>query len=466
MQDFHFKEFISRFDEKGTLTCACGKTHKLGTGAVLVSRGALEESAELLLRTHGRGSRLWVLSDENTDAAAGSRWKSAAGKTRIAEHVLPGRPKPYPTASLVDRLASEVESASPDLLVSVGGGVISDLVKRLSLNLGLPNWCVATAPSVDAYSSGTAALNVNGFHGSTPARASEVIVCDLGVMEKAPRDLHLAGLGDLLAKFAAFLDWNLSRIVTGESYCRLVSDLALESARSALSAARRLGRDPVEAARTLTDAALSSGFAMQALAGSRSAATAEHTMAHFWESAHAVRNGRWDLHGILTGAASRIMLHSYRHLYSLLPGFSLDEMARLRQFDAEHPWRETLEEGLRPFMSKVNQEMTGRTSERGDLACRLESFRIGQAQIAALAAAMLDELASAVEVLQGIGFPFSLKELGLEPEDVMLPFRNIRLLRRRYSTFDLAYDLGLEAELRESGRKYVEEAGLNGEILA
>jgi glycerol-1-phosphate dehydrogenase [NAD(P)+] len=356
---------------------------------------------------------------------------------------------------LVEELAVEVKAASPGLLVSVGGGVISDLVKRLSLDLGLPNWCVATAPSVDAYSSGTSAMDVNGFHGSVAARPSEVIVCDLDVMEKAPREMHLAGLGDLLAKFLAVLDWNLSRIITGESYCRRVSDVALQSAREALSAARRLGSDPSEAARTLTDAALSSGFAMQALGGSRSAATTEHTMAHFWESAHTVRNGRWNLHGILTGMASRMMLHSYRALYTRLVDFSPDEKARLRQFDAERPLRESVEEGLAPFMAKVNEEMAGHTHDRGGLAGRLKAFRKGRAEIAAVAAGMLDELASAVETLAGIGFPFLLAALGLEPADVLLPFRNIRLLRRRYSTFDLAYDLGLEEVMRVSGERYV-----------
>ena len=459
VNDFHFEEFLSHFDRRGSLACACGHTHTLATRTVLVSRGALEESAELLGRTRGSASRLWVLSDENTEAAAGARWKAAARAALITARVLPGQPKPHPSLDFVGLLASEVKAASPDLLVSVGGGVISDLVKRLSLDLGIPNWCVATAPSVDAYSSGTSAMGVNGFHGSVAARGSEVIVCDLDVMEKAPRDLHLAGLGDLLAKFLAFLDWNLSRVITGESYCTLVSDVALESARSALSSARRLERNPAEAARTLTDAALSSGFAMQALGGSRSAATAEHTMAHFWESAHSVRNGRWDLHGILTGAASRMMLHAYRAVYAGLEDFPLDETGRLRRFDAEPPWQETVEEGLRPFITKVNDEMAGRTLSRGQIAARLKAYRSGRAEIAALATGMLDELAGAVDLLEGIGFPFSLDELGLSPGDVLLPFRNIRLLRRRYSTFDLAYDLGLEETMRSSGERYVGTPG-------
>ena len=356
----------------------------------------------------------------------------------------------------MDQLAAEAGRASPRLLVSVGSGVISDLVKRVSLKLGVPNWCVATAPSVDAYSSGTCAITNDGFHGSMPARASQLIACDLDVMEKAPREMHLAGLGDLLAKFLAFLDWNLSLIVTGEHYCQLVSDVALESARTALSAARWLGRDPAEAARTLTDAALSSGFAMQAIGGSRSAASAEHTMAHFWESAHSVRNLKWNLHGILTGAASRIMLGAYRELYAAAESRTVDEPTRLEAFDAEPSWRDSLEEGLRPFLSKVNEEMAGRRHDRGDLRRRLEAWRNGRAQIAELSRRMLDELASAVDLLDGIGFPFSLEELGIENDDVLLPFRSIRLLRRRYSTFDLAYDLGMEQVMADAGRRLIE----------
>lgn len=460
MHDFHYRDFIARFDGNGNLACACGQTHHLDIRTVIVSRGAIEESAGLLARAGRPAERPWILSDQNTEIAAGARWKKAVGRPALAGRVLPGTPKVHPTEDLVDRLAAEARQARADLLVSVGSGVISDLVKRVSLKLGVANWCVATAPSVDAYSSGTSAINFDNFHGSMPARASEVIVCDLEVMEKAPREMHLGGLGDLLAKFLAFLDWNLARVVTGEPYCALVSDLALESARTALTAARRLGSDPAEAARTLTDAALTSGFAMQAINGSRSAATAEHTMAHFWESAHSIGNARWDLHGILTGAASAIMLPAYRAVYRAARDQVVDTPRRLAAFDAEPPWRDRLEPGLRPFLAKVEQEMAGRRHDRGDLSQRLEAWRGGSGALAGMADRLLDELSAAVELLKGIGFPFSLGEIGVAREDALLPFRNIRLLRRRYSTFDLAYDLGLDDVMQRAGREAIEMMGL------
>lgn len=455
MRTNFFQEFISRFDGEGTFRCGCGQTHRIGTREVLVAAGALKDSAALLARDYGGSARIWVLSDENTEAAAGDKWKSCIRAARISARVLPGHPRVAPTEALVANLTEHVQSLSPDLLVAVGSGVISDLVKSVSLAVDIPNWCVATAASVDAYSSSTSAIEINGFHNAVPARVSQAIVCDLDVIARAPREMFLAGLGDLLAKYLAFLDWNLSRIMTGEHYCPVVSATALESARSALSAARKLDDDPGEAVRTLTDAALSSGFAMQAMGSSRSAASVEHTMAHLWETADAVRNERLDLHGILAGAASRIVLHGYRALYTRLEDFKPDISARLRAYELETPWQDSMEVGLQPFIGKVRDEMAGRQFDEDILAGRLQAFISGKTEILGLARSTLDELAGAVDTLEGIGYPFSPAALGIRAEYLLLPFRNARLLRRRYSGFDLAYELGLEGVLTEAGTECV-----------
>jgi glycerol-1-phosphate dehydrogenase [NAD(P)+] len=453
VKPFHFQSFLSRFDSKGSLVCECGREHTIHTRAVFAETGALEASAAAAMREFPK-ARIWVLSDENTEAAAGARWKAALNGAHVVSRVLPARPKPAPTAELVDVLAREIPAASPDLLVSVGGGVISDLVKRVALLVDLPNWCVATAASVDAYSSATAAIDVNGFHNAVPARVSHTIVADPDVIAAAPRDMFLAGLGDLLAKYIAHLDWNLGRIMTGEYYCPVIATVALESARSALSAARELRNDPPEAVRTLTDAALSSGFAMQAMGASRSAASVEHTMGHLWETPLTALKSRLDLHGILVGAASRMVLHAYRAFYARLSVFEPDVSRRLSAFDAEPSWQETMEPGLRLYIAKVREEMAGRVFDRGVLAQRLETFRVGRTEILARASSLLAELAEAVETLEAMGYPFAPPELGIGRELLLLPFRNARLLRRRYSGFDLAYELGLDGMLREAGEQY------------
>ncbi len=455
MQPYVFQDFLSRFDSLGFFSCACGQLHRLGTGTAIAEKGALALSADLLREKKGARATLWVLSDENTEKAAGARWKEGIRASRIISRVLPARPRPSPSAELIEELGREARAASPDLIVSVGSGVISDLGKKVSLDIAVPNWCVATAASVDAFTSATSAIHVRGFHNSVPAATSEVVVCDLDVIEHAPREMVLAGLGDLLAKFIAYLDWNLSRIITGEHYCEVIADAALESARRALAAARALDERPEEAARTLTDAVLTSGFAMQAAGGSRSAASAEHMMAHFWEVADAVRNESFDLHGILVGAASRLVLRGYRAFYAELPGIRPDRRARLSAFDAEKPWQESMEPALLPYRQKVSEEMEKKKLTRGMLEERLAAFERERNAILGLAATALDELESAVRLLDSLDYPFSLRELGLSREQCLLPARNVRLLRARYSSFDLAYELGQERIIVDAIEKEV-----------
>jgi len=441
------KDFLSRFDAKGELPCTCGSVHTLLTRSVLVSSDAIGESARLLAESKGTGVRLWVLSDTNTEAAAGGSFKSAVRAARVVSRVLPGTPRVRPTEELARELAREAGAASVDLIVAVGSGVISDLGKRVSLLSGLPNWCVATAPSVDAYGSATAAIDINGYHGAVPCRVSEVIVADLDVIGRAPRVMFHAGMGDLLAKFIAHLDWNLAHVMTGEAYCPLAADTALESARAALDAARRLDEEPAEATRTLTDAGLSSSFAMQATGGSRPAASVEHTLAHFWETAHSSGRDSLDLHGILAGTASRIILPLYESFYQRLEGFTPDVSRRLAAFDAEPPWREGLAMSLHPFMAKIEEEMGQRAFSKAVLAERLATFVERRHTIIQKARDMLGELASSVRLLEKIGCPFTVNDLDIRRENVLLPLHSVRLLRRRYSSFDLAYELGIEESI-------------------
>lgn len=445
-----FEEFLSRAGPGGALACECGKTHQLGTRRIVCAPGALGLAAGELAATRGQGAHLWVLSDGNTESAAGERLKCSLGRARISSRILPASPKVQPAMELVHELDREVEDIGPDLLVSVGSGVLADLAKRVSFDTGIANWAVATAASVDAYTSGTSAIRVDGYHGAVPTRPSEVVICDLDVIARAPRRLFLAGLGDLLAKYIAFLDWNLARVMTGEYYCPFTAASGLGAARAALDAACSHEADPLGAARTLTDAALTSGLAMQALAASRSAASAEHTIAHFWETARCVGTEEHDLHGILVGAASRLVLKGYARFYAGSACGPARPASRLAAFDRELPWEQAVEPGLVPYLGKVRAEMQRKAFDRELLAARLSAWDREREGFLAMARPLLAELEKAVGTLESMGYPFAPRELGVPVEMCLLPARNVRLLRSRYSTFDLAWELGSEAEIVEA----------------
>ncbi|HKE17445.1 MAG TPA: iron-containing alcohol dehydrogenase [Kofleriaceae bacterium] len=433
------EQLLARRDRDGLLACSCGLTHRIAAADVLVERGALARAAELFARRHRTA---WVLSDENTEAAAGA-WKGMVSGAAIRSRVLPGRPRPLPSLELAEELAAEVRGAQTDVLVAIGSGVVSDLVKKVSLEVGLPSWCIATAPSVDAYTSATASLRAHGHHQTMAARSSEVIVCDLDVIARAPRPMILGGIGDLLAKFVASLDWRMASLVTGEHHCAAVADIALEAARAAARAAQALAAepapDPVQAAAWLTDAVLVSGLAMQAMGGSRPAASAEHSIAHFWESTGAARREGVNLHGIMVGAATALILPGYLDFFGSLP----DPGAGAARADADED--EPLEPGMQELAGMVVAR--GWAHDPGARAARRKAFARERERIAALAGPLLAELAQAMDALARLGAPLSPEALDIPERLRLLPVRNVHLLRDRYTTFDLARDLGCSDRL-------------------
>ncbi len=391
--------------------------------------------------------RIWILSDRNTEAAAAAACKELLARFVLGGEILQAQPRPRTTPELVERLSKQAGDFDPDLIVAVGAGTISDVCKKVSHNLSVPNWCVATAPSVDAYSSGTSAIKLREGHRTEPAQPSELIFAELSVLEQAPAEMFLAGLGDLLGKFLSYLDWKLSALISGEHICEEAGGLCLDSARQAIEAAKSAKSDKKQSIRALTDAILTSGFAMQGLINSRPASSAEHTIAHFWEIAHTAGNPAYDLHGLLVGLSSRILLGGYKIFFSKLNELEVDIPKRLESFAAESEWRATLGPEVETFVPLMNAEMAQGRLDRATLEGRLRAVLENRRDIVELAGMMLDELAEAVAVLETVDFPFHLSDFLIDPEKALIPIRYVRFLRNRYSTFNLIYEIGLEREI-------------------
>jgi hypothetical protein len=114
---------------------------------------------------------------------------------------------------------------------------------------------------------------------------------------------------------------------------------------------------------------------------------------------------------------------------------------------------------MRPFLGKMREEMRGRGFDRGKTAARLDAFRREKGRILEMAARTLEELSGAVELLESLGYPFPLRKLEISPRSAALAVRHLRFLRDRYSTFDLAHELGLEGELAAEAVRCVESEG-------
>jgi glycerol-1-phosphate dehydrogenase [NAD(P)+] len=447
MSDFFFESYLSKYGTDGTLNCGCGRQHSLGAKRVLLGDGVIEKLPDLVEQMYGSGSGIWILSDENTETAAAAWCKELLSRFHLSQAVLPARPRPRTTPELIHTLAADARGVSPDLILAVGGGTISDIGKMVSKIAEVPNWCVATAPSVDAYSSGTSALKLKAGHRTEACTPTEVIFAELAVLEQAPEKLFLSGIGDLLAKYLSYLDWTLSALITGEYICGEVARLCLDSARQAIQAVKIRTADRKGAIRALTDAILTSGFAMQGLSDSRPASSAEHTVAHFWEIAGSVGNPAYELHGLLVGLSCRILLEGYAEFYQDPTVLEITVEERLLSLAAESPWDQGLVPEMEAFRGHMQEEMSDSDFNAENYRLRLEQIQKNVGSIIELAGRLLEELEGAVAVLAGLSFPFRLSEFQIDPQQVLLPIRHIRFLRSRYSTFDLMHEVGAEEKI-------------------
>jgi hypothetical protein len=271
------------------------------------------------------------------------------------------------------------------------------------------------------------------------------VFCDTAVVEKAPEELFLAGVGDQLAKFLGYLDWQLGAWVHGEAICLEAAEASLESGRQVVAALR--SSLPGELRLRLADALLTSGLCMQSMRHSRPAASAEHTAAHFWEITHAARNPRLALHGLLVGAASGLVHKAYREFFTRLPRLSLDIPARVEELRREPPWAETLDPEILPHRAVLERAAVDRVPVAQTCRRSLERLAGERPRVQKLADGILAELEQGLSLAAARGYPFELTEYGLRPQEILLPFRYLRLLRNRTSAFDLMHLLGVEGEI-------------------
>ena len=72
---------------------------------------------------------------------------------------------------------------------------------------------------MDGFASYSSPLVENGFKASYPAKSPEVVIGDTKILANAPNELKSAGFGDMISKYVALIDWQVSTLITGELYC-------------------------------------------------------------------------------------------------------------------------------------------------------------------------------------------------------------------------------------------------------
>ena len=277
---------------KGVKCAACGKEHKCPIEKVYVEENACRHLTEICKEYNN----ILVVADENTFKASGEGVLAAIGEKVKGRVVFSGENVLIPDEIAINKVNENLEGI--DLIVGIGSGVIQDLSKYTSFFAKIPYVIVATAPSMDGYASSGAAMILKGMKETVSAGLPLAIVADTEVLSNAPMEMIKAGYGDIIGKYSALNDWEISRIINGEYFCQYIYDVTYQMIDETIKCANGILTRDKNAVKSLTEALVVVGIMMSFATNSRPASGSEHHLSHFFEISGIVNSQPYLAHGI------------------------------------------------------------------------------------------------------------------------------------------------------------------------
>ena len=238
----------------------------------------IASGAAALVGSLSFGRRLAVVMDPATRRAMGEAVAASLG-SRFEVRSVVLEESPHPDMPAVERVVAETRDA--DALVAVGSGSINDIAKHAAHMTKRPYAVFGTAPSMNGYTSVSAAITENGLKKSLSSTAARGVFLDLDVLASAPKRLIAAGFGDSICRSTAQADWLLSHLVLGTPYREAPFMLLQDDEQALVASAGKLVEGDTAAIEVLARTLVMSGFGMTICGGSYPASQSEHLVAHY-----------------------------------------------------------------------------------------------------------------------------------------------------------------------------------------
>jgi glycerol-1-phosphate dehydrogenase [NAD(P)+] len=370
-----------------------------------------------------------VVSDANTREVAGEAVAAALRGAGIVvrEHVFEQREGLLAGLGEADLVRRRISELMP---VVVGSGVLTDIARYAAHAVGRDFISVPTAASMDGYASAAAAMQIDGVKVTSPARAPVGIYADPGVVAAAPIQLTRAGIGDLLAKATARVDWLAAHLLYGEPFGVDVADRVLGPLRFAATRADEIMTGDVAGARGLLDGLIESGIAITLCGNTRPASGCEHHASHFWDLLAAHGRRAHASHGLQTGYATGFAMRLQRYAFAGGVEALRAPVAPLDPLSAD----------ARAWLGEPTDDLRVAVSEKQRmLAAPPPSWPADETGWRAVRAALASPLALFDEVRAGLraaGIPDTPGYLEIDEPTLRATFHYASRLRARYTTID------------------------------
>lgn len=316
------------------MKCSCSQGyHRAPLEKIVFEEGAINRIPEILKDY----KRIFVLSDATTYEVAGKRVIELLKESNQYFHSYELKKDPLPTPESLGEIMVHIYpplantdmcdfSPLPDFILGVGSGVVNDLSRLSAFRLQLPYGICGTAPSMDGYASGGSPFLFDNTKATIKCNTPRYIIGDLDILAEAPFDMLQAGIGDMLGKYTAILDWELARDYKNDYYCTQIADDVIEATNKCLENSRQLKSRSHEIVKNIMDGFIVSGLGMAYTGCSRPASGAEHMFSHIWELNLLSKGKKPNLHGLEVMEATRIVMFMYKKLYNETDDAHLKEL--------------------------------------------------------------------------------------------------------------------------------------------
>lgn len=411
---------------------------------VIIKNGAINEVPGIVHK-YGYKHPLLVC-DANTFKAAGEKVSQLLDANAIehkkfiyhTEHDL------VPDETAVGKLLVAIDK-NTDLLLVVGSGVLNDIGKFVSKKVHIPEILVATAPSMDGFISSTSAMTLNNLKSSVSCGLPHVIIGDIDILKKAPKRMILAGLGDMVGKYSALIDWNLSVFINSESYSNVaakLSETAVEKCVKSILSAKDGEGFSDEAIQHIMEGLIGTGIAMSYVGNSRPASGSEHHLSHYWELMFLFLGKEALLHGTKVGLTSLIVAKIYEWFLKE-ENINFDKAEKTINNFKESEWEATITNLYKKAAPEII--LKAKQDKRNDKATRLNRVKFIKEHLPEIKdiirhAKKYSEVRS---IMEKAGAPLYPQDVGIEQPIIHNSVLVAHEVRQRYTILNMLHDLDL-----------------------
>jgi len=325
------------------------------------------------------------------------------------------------------------------IAVSVGAGVINDCCKLASHHHGNGYVCVATAASVDGFSSFGASITYQNAKQTFECPAPTAIVADVDVLVNAPRWMVASGYADLAAKIPAGAEWMIADLMGTEPIIPDAWNVLYPNLHQYLSNPEGIAALDPQAVADIFEGLTMSGFAMQAARSSRPASCCEHLFSHILDMTHHRFHGKLQSHGIQVAVGTMTMCAIFDEMFKF-------DLSKLDVEACVKAWPTIDEEQMRaieifrdfPAPKLGYTEITKKYNDAATVREQLTKVKESWPEFKKKLQAQVWSFEKMQKCFAIVGAPTDPSDIGVTRHQLHDMFKKVQLMRWRFNALDLA----------------------------